>query len=66
MLSNELRRSKEEVEIKKEDKNLVTKNKAYYHVCHNNYTSSDAAVGSPPNQFIEHLKKRLIDYDEMR
>jgi hypothetical protein len=73
MLSNELQRSKKEVEIKKEEPNMEKEKekekekentrKPGHRICHN-YASSDAAVGSPPNQFIEHLKQRILYYDE--
>jgi hypothetical protein len=68
MLSREFRRSKTEMEIKKGkqddvSKKVVMKKKNNISVCQ--YANSDA-VGSPPNQFIEHLKQRMAYYDGTR
>ena len=68
MLSSEFRRCKQEMEVKKEKqddvlKKAFMKKKNNISVCQ--YANSDA-VGSPPNQFIEHLKQRMACYDGTR
>lgn len=68
MLSREFRRSKTEMEMKKEkqddvQKKVFVQKKNNMTICQ--YANSDA-VGSPPNHFIEHLKQRMACYDGTR